>query len=319
MTVIATELLNKHGYDVLQLIGHGGYAECYKVYSRKYSQYFVSKVMLLNSSVKKERHNTFQNECNALTSIIHPNIIHVYDIIVDESCVILILEYCSNGNLQDYIIRNGVYKDMTKLFLHLEMILSAFDYLEERKMAHNDIKPSNILIDQYGRLKLADFGLTQKFETIDDISEDYRGSLAYIAPEILHRKPYNPFKANVWSFGVMLYFLVVGRTPFPTDSVASFRERILEGSYVLPRSIDKTVAKIIKNCLILDPEKRISFRDIKNIIDETLPYSREKSSTLPQIPHLTVRSAPKNGSTFHHVVARKLRNSTKRRPQSILF
>ena len=319
MTIVATELLDKHGYDVLQLIGHGGYAECYKVYSRKYNQFFVSKVMLLNSNVKKERHNTFQNECNALTTIIHPNIIHVYDIIVDESCVILILEYCQNGNLQEFITRNGPYKDMTKLFLHLQMILSAFEYLEERKMAHNDIKPSNILIDQYGRLKLADFGLTQTFETIDDFSEDYRGSLSYVAPELLQRKPYNPFKANVWSFGVMLYFLVVGKTPFPSDSVSSFHERMMQGIYVLPRNIDKTVASIIKSCLVIDPEKRISFAEIKKIIDGKMPYNTEKSSTLPQIPHITVRSAPKNGASFHPVVGRKFRQSTLRRPQSILF
>ena len=316
MTSLVTDLLNQYGYDILELIGHGGYAECYKIYSRQYKQFFACKVMMLPDKKKVERQLSFQNELDALTSIIHPYIIHVYDTIVTDSVVILILEYCPNGNLYQEIMRNGVYRDTRKLFAHLQMLLSAFEYLEERKMVHNDIKPANVLIDQYGRLKLADFGLTQTFENVNDFSEDYRGSLAYVSPEILSRRPFNPFKANIWSFGVMLYFLVVGKTPFPTDNLASFQEKILRGSYDLPTKIDRTVAKIIKSCLIIDPAKRISFRDIKKMIDDA---SIEKApATLPRIPNLHLAHPPVHaGSLTFQKLNRKVGRIV--RPKSIVF
>ena len=315
-TADVQELLQSYGYDIVELIGQGGYAECYKVYSHQYKQFFACKVMLLPEKHKKERQASFQNECDALTNILHPYIIHVYKTIVTETCVILILEYCANGNLYQYVMRNGVYKDVTKLLSHLQMILSAIKYLEENHLAHNDIKPANILIDHYGRLKLADFGLTKRFVD-DEVSEDYRGSLAFASPEIVSHQPYNPFKANVWSFGVMVYFLVVGKPPFPTDSIQGFQEKMLQGYYDIPQTIDRMIAKIIKGCLIVDPEKRLTFNDIQRMVEEAL--GKAKSHTgLPHLSHNYLHKTNQPNSLIFGKRIQKMKTPILR-PQSFMI
>ena len=258
--------LAAHGFELISLIGQGGFAKCYKVYSNQYKQFFACKVISLDDK-KLQKQKSFRNECAALVNIIHPNIIHVYKTIDTKSHQYIILEYCPNGDLEMLIRKNGPLTKSGQLYGFLSRIISALIYLEENNFAHNDIKPSNILIDSYYRPKLADFGLSKKVFSENDFSNEFGGSLAYTAPEILCCKPYNPMKADIWSFGVLVYYLSTGTLPFPMNNYQQFKLAVNTGSYSLPLKLDPTIRKIITRTLVVDPTKRIPLQAISDLIE----------------------------------------------------
>ena len=277
--------LLKNGFELVDKIGEGGFASCYKVFSLTYKQFFACKVITLDNK-KESKEQSFKNECDALINFIHPNIIHVFKTINTENHQFIILEYCPNGDLEAYIRKNGPIQDLNKFYIFLSRILSALLYMESHNFAHNDIKPSNILIDNYGRPKLADFGLSKKMLSEHDLSLQFAGSLAFIAPEILSHRPYNPMRADIWSFGVLVYYMALGRLPFAVGNYQDFKKSIAAGSYNIPKSLNPKIALIIRKTLVVDPTKRMSFQEISNLVEEEIkpdPFCVHREGALPPL------------------------------------
>ena len=260
------EKLKTMGYDVVQKIGQGGCGVCYKVFSTKYQSFFACKVILLNERKKELQEKSFVNELDALKAITHPYIIKVFDTFRTENELYFILEYCPNHDLQFRVEKEGPLQT-AQLLEYAQMILDALLFLEENNISHNDIKPSNILIDQYGRPKLADFGLSKKLTT-GELSKDFAGTPAYLAPEILHRHSYDPIKADIWSFGMTLYYLATGEFPYSTSSAEGLFNFSLTGFCDVPRTIDPIIRFIIQKTLVVDPDARMSFKDLKEQIQK---------------------------------------------------
>ena len=260
---IQKELL-QNGYVIKEIIGKGGFAECYKIFSMKYKQDFACKVITLRDEKRDLMTKSFRSEYDALTTLSHPNIVQVYDAIYTNEHIYLILEYCPQGDLQKYIKKNGPL-DKYQLSMYIYSIVNALAYLESKNFSHNDIKPSNILIDAYGRPKLADFGLSKKVDT-NSLSEEYTGTLLYLAPEILMKKSYNPTKADIWSFGIMLYYLATSTFPFEEITIKGLKKMAKTGYYHIPTTIDPVYRNIIAMCLIVKPEDRVRFCEIKEYL-----------------------------------------------------
>ena len=277
--------LLENNIDVVSKIGQGGFASCYKVFSQRYKQFFACKVLTLDQK-RESKQQSFKNECDALTNFIHPNIIHVFKTIHTETHQFIILEYCPNGDLEAYIRKHGPISDINQFYMFISRILSALLYMESHNFAHNDIKPSNILIDNYGRPKLADFGLSKKMLSEHDLSLQFAGSLAFIAPEILSHRPYNPMKADIWSFGVLVYYMALGRLPFAIGNFADFKKAIAAGSYDIPLSLHPKISLIIRKTLVVDPSKRMSFQEINNLVEaemKPVQFFIPKDKSLPPL------------------------------------
>ena len=264
-----TSVIKENGFELCSEIGHGSFSYCYKVYSLAYKQYFVCKVVPI--SLKKTHSGTevYNNELSALCKIIHPHIIKIYKTFSNQTHLFLILEYCPHGDLFNQVETNGPIKNPVQLLVQISMILDALTYLEQNNIAHKDIKPSNILIDQHGRPKLADFGLSSTFER-DTLSEDFSGSLAFLAPEVILRKPYDLNKADIWSFGVTLYYIAFGKLPFPLKDWKVLVSSILNCKYEMPNDANEVIKKIIMKSLVIDPSNRISFIQMKDMIDNEI-------------------------------------------------
>ena len=263
------DIIADKGYETHSLLGKGGFAECYKVFSNYYKEYFAIKIIPISGAKSESRKKSFENEMKVLTSIIHPNVIQVYQTFSSNSHLFLILELCPNGDLQKYITKNGPIKNVTVLLNYISPILGALAYMESIGIAHKDIKPSNIFIDRHGRPKLADFGISA-FVDENKMSNDCSGSLVFSAPEILMLKPHNPFKSDVWSFGVTLYFLVTGQYPFPSGLKQVTLRHMLTENYKIPGKMNETIKYIIANCLKAEPEKRMTFAQLKEIMNGEL-------------------------------------------------
>ncbi|KAI5527530.1 protein serine/threonine kinase protein [Trichomonas vaginalis G3] len=199
--------LDEHGYIYLDYLGSGAFANCYFVQDKRYNNKFACKVINLQhcdnhlQTVVRKYHI----EVESLCAVCHPNIIKIYNYFYDESNLYVIVEYCSNGTLDNWIKTYGAISGR-KLFLWVTQFANALASCHDHELAHRDLKPANILFDDDFNIKICDFGLACIHEPI---SQKYCGNLRYAAPEIKHKKPYDPYKADVWSFGLIVAFMAM--------------------------------------------------------------------------------------------------------------
>lgn len=278
-TILRT--LAEHGYTLGEPIGSGAYSTCYMAYSNKYKQSFVCKIMNLEGDGKFKREKigrAFKDEVYCLIHLIHPNVIKVYDYFSTPDSFILILEHCSRGSLDSLIKNDGVFQS-AELLPFCKQFLSALKYCHDNSLAHHDIKPSNIFIDEFGRYKLADFGLAQ-IVSQGEKSSSFTGSLGFMAPEIFDKREYDPYKADVWSFGVTLYQLTTGNLPFVSDRFTELKKMINSGQYEEPECAPEYIQLMLKHTIVVDPEARWTVNELWNYINSVTECLTCKSKRL---------------------------------------
>ena len=128
-------------------------------------------------------------------------------------------------------------------------------YCYDKNIAHRDIKTSNVLIDENGKIKVADFGLSQLVNHDENMNK-FGGSLHYYSPEICKKIAFNPFKSDVWALGVLFYRLFTFSYPFDGITDHEIKSRIVNGFY--PEKLSGIIGKIVRKMLCVVPEERIS-------------------------------------------------------------
>lgn len=262
--LILKETLEGKGYTLGRIIGEGGFAKVYLVSRIHGGHIMCAKVIYANCAILKEQcqavKDTYNAEMSLLKMVNHPNVISIYNYFVVGHFHIIVLEYCPNGTLADLIRKKKLSRK--ELFKYTQELLNSLKCLHAMKISHHDIKPSNCLIDNYGRLKLSDFGLAQRY--FDAESAMRRGTLAFVAPEVIKEGVYDPFKADVWSFGVTLYYMATGRLPFhEAHSIARLYQEQRAWGYHKTSGVPSEIGRIIGQCLTFDPSHRIEMESIK--------------------------------------------------------
>jgi serine/threonine protein kinase len=252
-TVRATLL--EHDYQLDDEIGAGGFATIYKVFSLTYRQMFAVKVTDI-----AER-GSCAAEIDNLLPLLHPHIIKLYDTFEDEYFLYVVMEFCSEGTLKEKVTQGGPLK--FRVFRPIAVqLLKALAYCHSMGIAHSDIKPPNIFFDQYGRAKLADFGLSHPLSG----ESSYGGSVPYMAPEVVTKvKGFDAAKADLWSLGVTFYYCGTGKMPWRSRDTAGMTREIMAGFYSTPPSMDKRILSLVAQILKVDPDRRAT-------IDRLLEY-----------------------------------------------
>jgi len=192
-------------------------------------------------------------EVTILRSLDHPNIVKLYEVIEDSENLHLVLEYCSGGELGEYILSKGRVSEEEARQLIKEVLL-AVNHIHNCGVIHRDIKPENFLLE--GDLKLTDFGLSAVAKEMSEVV----GSPYYIAPEVLKGK-YDK-KCDLWSLGVMLYIMLCGQFPFYGDTNKEVFKKVLKGRVQFKekpwKSVSSNAKSLIRKLLEVDPAKRYS-------------------------------------------------------------
>jgi serine/threonine protein kinase len=246
--------LSERGYELLDELGRGNFAVCYRVRDRRYpTEVFCAKIIAsVFTENEKSAAASYAAEVNTLISITHPNIITVYATFASQHYFYLILEYCENGSLKELLVaRHGLGRD--ELISYCKQLLSAIGYLHERHFCHRDLKPANILIDKHGRLKLADFGLASRST---DVALKLCGSLAYMSPELIDRPSSNPEANDVWALGVTFYEMMVGKRPFESSRTSELKSIIISGFVPIPLDFNPQLAAVLRRMMNSDPRRR---------------------------------------------------------------
>nr|KAJ3422691.1 hypothetical protein HK105_006929 [Polyrhizophydium stewartii] len=191
----------------------------------------------------------------------HPNIAQLYEVLCTESRIYMVMEYCSGGEVFDYIAKHGRLDDSgpecRRIF---RQIVDAVAKCHEKNFVHRDLKLENILMTDDFTIKLIDFGFTRDY-TPTRLLDTYCGSSAYAAPEIVSGVKYSGPEADVWSLGIILYTLLCGYLPFDDDNEAITHKKISELDYDLPDFLAEDSRDLIARFLKSNPSERITIGD----------------------------------------------------------
>ena len=236
-------------YELRGVLGRGASGVVYLAWNEDDSREVVIKALdpsLVGLSGFLKR---FRAEANVLRSLSHPNIVEVYDFLEDGAGAWLVMEYIQGASLADVLVRAGRLAPEQALGV-LAGALTGLECAHGQWLVHGDIKPSNILVDQDGVSKLADFGQAAPAGRVSQ-----GGTAAYISPEAARDEPQDQ-RSDVYSAGVVLYEALAGRLPFLAgNDLALLRMHSTEPA---PRAggIHPRLADLLERALAKDPAER---------------------------------------------------------------
>lgn len=245
-------------YELQSVLGKGGFAFVYKAVNIFCNMEFAVKVISPPKEGNERILRSFDAEVNALIKLDHPNVIRLYDYFMEDDHLFLVLEFCSCGNLENIISKGEIIPEPTK-FKICSQIISALKYCYDQSISHRDIKASNILFDSNGRVKVADFGLSELIGHDENFNE-FNGSLSYASPELCRKIAHNPFKSDVWSLGVLFYRIFTSSYPFNGRTKNELKDKIIDGFYT--EKVQGPIGRIIRKMLNVDPEMRITIEQL---------------------------------------------------------
>lgn len=242
-------------YTLGRLIGKGSFG---KVYLATHKLTNGSKVVL--KSAKKEDAN-LAREIHHHRQFSHPHIARLYEVIVTETLVWLVLEYCPGDELYNHLLLHGRMEavKVQKIFTQL---VGAVSYVHGKSCVHRDLKLENILLDKNENVKLVDFGFTREYQGPTSYLQTWCGTICYSAPEMLRGEKYAGEKVDVWSLGIILYALLCGELPFDEDDDAATKALILKEEPNYQDYMPEPARDLIKKLLSKRPLLRPALADI---------------------------------------------------------
>ena len=219
------------------------------------------KIMSKEQIKEKSDKIRIEKEINIQKKLHHQNIVQQYAIIETDSTIYIISEYCSGGELFDYIVSKRKLYEVEACRIYQQLI-SGLEYLHKQRICHRDLKPENLLFDSKHNLKIADFGLSNDYHK-GKLSTPC-GSPCYAAPEMVTGRKYGGTSVDIWSSGIVLYTMVCGFLPFEDDNQNILFGKIAKGLFSLPSFLSQSCKDLLKKILVTDPKKRFGFEEIKH-------------------------------------------------------
>ena len=213
----------------------------------------------INSREDKERMN---REISIMKRINHYNIAKLYQVVETKLITYLIQENVPGKDLLEHISKKGKLTEVEACKFFHQMI-SALDYIHQCGIAHRDFKPENIIVTNNNQiLKIIDFGLGNTYKS-GQLLKTGCGSPCYVPPEMIKEEMYDGALSDIWSSGIILYYMLCGVLPFYDDDNQILYEKILSGKFTTPDNLSEDAKDILSKILEIDPKKRLNFEGIK--------------------------------------------------------
>ena len=240
-----------------RLLGKGGFAKCYEFTCSENKKIFAAKVVAKSGLVKSRAKQKLISEIKIHKSLHHPQIVAFEHYFEDTENVYILLEMCHNQTLNELLKRR---KRLTEIEVqcYIVQLIKALKYLHSHRVIHRDLKLGNLFLTDKMELKVGDFGLATKLDFEGERKRTVCGTPNYIAPEILDGKTGHSYEVDIWSLGVIIYTLIIGKPPFETRDVKTTYKRIKMNAYSFPETaiISEAAKNLISQILVTDPGKR---------------------------------------------------------------
>ncbi|KAG0448697.1 hypothetical protein HPP92_027707 [Vanilla planifolia] len=238
-----------------QLLGSGSFGTVYEGISDDGRFFAVKEVSLLDKgSSAQQCILQLEQEIALLSQFEHENIVQYYGTDKEESKLFIFLELVTQGSLaslyQKYHLRDSQVSAYTR------QILKGLNYLHDRSVVHRDIKCANILVHANGSVKLADFGLAKEMSHFNDLNS-CKGSVYWMAPEVVHPKKTYGRAADIWSLGCTVLEMLTRQIPYPNMEWPRAFYKIGRGDQPpIPGNLSKEAQDFIRKCVQVDPNSR---------------------------------------------------------------
>lgn len=233
-------------YKISAQIGQGGMATVYKAHHAALDRFVAIKVMYSDLGQDPNFAARFKREARVVAKLDHPNIVPVHDFAEEDGHPYLVMKYIEGETLKEKMTRSQLPPE--EIVRVAEAIGSALGFAHRQGILHRDIKPSNVLIGPDGHVYLADFGLARiAQETSATLTAGaVIGTPHYISPEQAIGSKDLDEGTDIYSFGVMLYEMVVGRPPFVGETPLSIIYNHIHKPFPMPRSINPTIPEAVE-------------------------------------------------------------------------
>lgn len=240
----------------LRKLGQGTYSEVQLVQHKESRKYFALKI--INKSILSRilPIETLFREISLHKSLIHDNIIQLFDQLEDKSRIYLVLEHASKCNLYQYLeIKKRISEpEACKMFVD---ICLGVNYMHEKGIMHRDLKAENMLLTEENQVKICDLGWSAY---CDKPRNTFCGTLDYMSPEILQGNKYS-FPSDIWSLGVLLYEMLHGKSPFSSSDSEKIQQ-ILDKDFRFDTDLSPAASGLIKKILAYEPSQRPNILEI---------------------------------------------------------
>jgi serine/threonine-protein kinase len=253
-------------YEILEELGHGAMGTVYRAKDPAMDRVVALKTIIslaLASDQKSEFRERFYREARAAGALAHPGIVPVFDVGEHEGLPFLVMEFISGKTLAD-AVKKGERMTLDRVCEIGQKIAEALGYAHQHGVVHRDIKPANILLtskEAHGieRPKITDFGVAKLAAGHTTLTGQILGTPAFMPPEQFTGAPIDG-RADIFSLGVVLYWLATGEQPFPGESITAVSYKVVHTEPVPPRRLNPSIPlkleSIILKCLAKNPDER---------------------------------------------------------------
>ena len=247
-------------YELTHLIARGGMAQVYRAMDRQLERPVALKVLFPELSVDRTFVERFRREAQAAANLSHPNIVPVFDWGEDDGSYFIVMEYVE-GRPLSAVLRDPQPMPPRQIATIGAGVAAALAFAHRHGVVHRDVKPGNILITPDGDVKVTDFGIARAMNTEESLTQTgaVMGTAAYFSPEQAEGKGVDS-RSDIYSLGVVLYEMSVGRPPFTGDSPVAVASKHVRDMPVLPREANPTVPPaleaVVMKAMAKNPDDR---------------------------------------------------------------
>ena len=288
--ILGTKLADR--YLIEELVGVGGMCNVYRAFDAEALQTVAVKMLRDEYAADEEYLRRFRNESRAINALSHPNIVKIYDVVLDAPNPYLVMEYVSGIALKEYIDRKKALPSRTDGDIG-GLVLTALQCAHENGIVHRDVKPQNIMVTEKGEVKVMDFGIARfamsQSHTIDG---NAIGSVHYISPEQALGGAVDQ-RTDIYSVGVILFEMLCGRLPFDGESPVSVALQQVEQNPKALRSLNPSVPvgleQITLHAMAKNPDDR--YADCGEMIADLRRWLADPKTTFPAYTATPVKKA----------------------------
>ncbi len=317
MATAGSEIKRLGRYDIVSVLGKGAMGVVYAGMDPRLHRKVAIKTILksaLDEDTAREYTMRFDREAQAVARLNHPNIVQVYDFGAEGEVAYIVMEFIQGKELKDFFDANERF-DIKEAVHIMGELCEALHFAHEAGIIHRDIKPANVMIDNKGRVKLADFGVARITDADRSASEKTQagaivGTPAYMSPEQIEGGEIDR-RTDIFSAGIILYQFLTGEKPFTGTSTWTIAKKILQDEPVMPSKLNTNISPIFDAVIAKALAKNMTTRyqtardlgtDLKNALEGKKPGDDSEKTIVGSLrfdaplPPAAIAAAPAGGT-----------------------
>lgn len=293
-------------YDLKESLGSGSIAEVWSATNKTSNEERAVKIIKKGQNPPVDLSKMIKDETDCLATLDNENIVKIYEVFEDEQKYYVVMELLKGPNMSEYLSVTPKTALSEKIVAGwLKQILKGVSHCHSNKIIHRDIRPSNIVFADKAAAnpKLIDFNFAQSYDPDATAVQDIYAAPAYISPDLITKKEYST-KTDIWSCGILAYYIIAGRIPYNAKTLNELLKEIKEAKFTENSFTGSEWGKISPECkkfiakmLETDPEKRLSADEL--LTDAWL----DNNTTTPLAEDSKAKQAEKEaqvkGQKFH--------------------